>query len=221
MSALASFVSGRRTKWVVLALWIVAFMAMSPLGGKLQDETVDDTESFLPDSAESTEVVRTLDDEFDAGETTSGIVVYKREGGLTPADRQRIVDDAENFQLAGQEDLPLTEPPAVPFTDGAPPGSVSDDGEIAFTTLTVPTDFEQSADWGKTVRDVVGEEPVDGLETYVSGDLGFSADAEEVFGELDVKLLLATSILVLILLGAIYRAVLVALTPLLVVFFAY
>ncbi|MBM3666671.1 MAG: hypothetical protein FJW90_04195 [Actinobacteria bacterium] len=51
--------------------------------------------------------------------------------------------------------------------------------------------------------------------------MGFSADAEEVFGELDAKLLLATVLLVLVLLGAIYRAVLVALTPLVVVFFAY
>ena len=58
MSALASFVAGRRGKWVVLAIWIVAFAAMAPLGGKLADETQDDTQSFLPESAESTEVVR-------------------------------------------------------------------------------------------------------------------------------------------------------------------
>ncbi|MDP9228756.1 MAG: MMPL family transporter, partial [Actinomycetota bacterium] len=61
----------------------------------------------------------------------------------------------------------------------------------------------------------------DGLTVLVTGDLGFSADAEEVFGELDTKLLLATVLLVVFLLGAIYRAVLVALSPLVVVFFAY
>jgi putative drug exporter of the RND superfamily len=221
MNALASFVSGRRTKWIVLGVWLVAFVALSPLGAKLQDETVDDTESFLPESAESTEVVRILDDEFDAGETTNGLVVYERDGGLTAQDRQRILDDAEEMQLAGAEDLPLTEPPQVPFTPGAPPTLVSAKGDVAYSVLTVPTDFESSADWGKTVRDIVDTEPVEGLDVYVTGDLGFSADAEEVFGELDAKLLLATVILVLILLGAIYRAVLVALTPLVVVFFAY
>ncbi len=51
------------------------------------------------------------------------------------------------------------------------------------------------------------------MRILLTGDLGFSADAEEVFGELDTKLLLATVLLVLVLLGAIYRAVLVALTP--------
>ena len=59
------------------------------------------------------------------------------------------------------------------------------------------------------------------MRIILTGDLGFSADAEEVFGELDAKLLLATVLLVLVLLGAIYRAVLVALSPLIVVFFAY
>ena len=59
------------------------------------------------------------------------------------------------------------------------------------------------------------------MKVYVTGDVGFSTDAEEVFSNLDTKLLLATVILVLVLLGAIYRSVLVALTPLIVVFFAY
>ena len=48
MRALASFVTGRRTKWLVIAAWIVAVAALSPLGSKLADVTSDDTESFLP-----------------------------------------------------------------------------------------------------------------------------------------------------------------------------
>ena len=59
------------------------------------------------------------------------------------------------------------------------------------------------------------------MRILLTGDLGFTADSEEVFGELDTKLLAATVLLVLFLLGAIYRSVLVALTPLVVVFFAY
>jgi putative drug exporter of the RND superfamily len=61
----------------------------------------------------------------------------------------------------------------------------------------------------------------DGLDVYVTGDLGLWVDFEEVFGELDAKLLLATVLLVLILLGAIYRAPLIALIPILVVGVAY
>jgi putative drug exporter of the RND superfamily len=60
-----------------------------------------------------------------------------------------------------------------------------------------------------------------GMQVYVTGGVGFNTDANDVFENLDAKLLLATVALVLVLLGAIYRSVLIALTPLVVVFFAY
>jgi RND superfamily putative drug exporter len=220
LKALAAFVTGRRTKWVVLGVWVVVFVALFPLGAKLSDETEDDTTSFLPASAESTEAVKVLDEELPGGETTLGLIVYERDGGLTGADRQKIADDAAALEDLSDEELPLTEPPVAPFADGPSPELVSPAGDLAYTVLTVPTNFEEQADWGENVRDLTGSES-DGMRILLTGDLGFSVDSEEVFGELDTKLLLATVALVLFLLGAIYRAVLVALTPLLVVFFAY
>ncbi|MEK6273400.1 MAG: MMPL family transporter [Actinomycetota bacterium] len=220
MRALASFVSGSRGKWVVLILWIIAFAAMMPLGSKLSDETQDDTTSFLPASAESTDVVKILDEDFPSGETTRGLIVYQRDAGLTAADKQKIAADAKALEKLPDSELPLTRPPAVPFESGSPPGLVSPNGDLAYTVLTVPTNFDKAADWGKTVRDLTGDS-ADGMRILLTGDLGFSADSEEVFGELDTRLLAVTVLLVLFLLGAIYRSVLVALTPLIVVFLAY
>jgi RND superfamily putative drug exporter len=219
MSALASVVTGRRAKWLTVALWVAVAIALMPLGGKLADETEDDTASYLPESAESTEVVNILDRQFAAGETTIGLIVYQREGGLTAGDRRVIARDAEEIRRARGR-IPLTRPPAVPFTPGAPRDLVSPDGDAAYTVLTVPTDFDKSADWGKEIREITGE-GAGGMRILLTGDLGFSTDGEEVFGDLDAKLLGATVLLVLILLGLIYRAVLVALIPLLVVFFSY
>ena len=102
---------------------------MMPLGGKLADETEDDTASFLPESAESTRVVEILDEEFDAGETTQGLIVYQREGGLTEADRQKIAADAEAVEALSDEELPLIQPPTVPFAAGSPEELVSPDGD--------------------------------------------------------------------------------------------
>jgi len=92
---LAAFVTGRRTKWVVIAFWVVAVIALSPLGGKLADATSDETASFLPAEAESTQVQELLRDRFPGGETTIGLIVYQRDGGLTAADRARIARDAQ------------------------------------------------------------------------------------------------------------------------------
>jgi putative drug exporter of the RND superfamily len=216
MSALASFVSGRRTKLVVIVLWIVAVLALSPLAAKLGDATRDETASFLPAEAESTRVQELLKDRFQGGETTIGLIVYKRGGGLSEADRAKIARDARRVDDA----IPVTRPAQVPFTPDAPPGLVSGNGEAAYTVLTVPLDFDRVADWGKETRDLVGDGG-GGLEVYVTGDLGLWADFEEVFGEVDTRLLLATVVLVLVLLGAIYRAPLIAIIPIVVVGLAY
>ena len=209
---------------MVIALWVVAVVVAMPLGSKLQDETTDDTESFLPDSAESTAVVRKLNEDFSAGETTTGLIVYQHEGGLTAADKRKIAADARDVEAARTDDgakaVPLTQPPQVPFTKGSPASLVSPNGDVAYTLLTVPTDFDHVADWGKAIREITGEQS-NGMRILLSGDVGFSTDADEVFSDIDTKLLLATVVLVLVLLGAIYRSVLVALTPLIVVFFAY
>jgi RND superfamily putative drug exporter len=216
VSALASFVTGRRTKWAVIALWIVAVFAMSPLGAKLADATSDETQSFLPDDADSTKVQELLDERFAGGETALGLIVYKREGGLTDADKEKIAQDAQRVDEA----IPVARPALVPFSEGAPPDIVSENEDAAYTVVTIPLDFEQVPDWGKESREIVGDGG-DGLEVYVTGDLGLWADFEEVFADFDAKLLLATVVLVLVLLGAIYRAPLIAIIPIVVVAVAY
>jgi RND superfamily putative drug exporter len=208
MRRLAQIVAGRRTKWLVIATWLVLVFTLAPLGGKLADETVDDTESFLPSSAESTEVVRLLGERFESGETANGIVVYERPGGLTPADRARAAADARRIARA----VPVTEQPGRPV--------VSRSGDVALVTVSVPQNYDKLADWGKDVKDLVGERHGN-LSVYLTGDLGFNTDAEEIFGSIDTKLLLATTLLVLFLLGAIYRSPVIAVVPLVVVGFSY
>jgi putative drug exporter of the RND superfamily len=215
---LASISAGRRSKWVVLAVWILALLALYPFGSKLSDETTDETEAFLPASAESTEVVRKLNHDFPQGETDTGLIVYQRDGGLTTADRATIDEDALLIRYGSE--VPLTRPPQKPFAPGAPPGLVSPKGDVAYTVITVPSDFEGEGDWGREIRDITGEQST-GMRIYLTGGVGFNTDAKDVFENIDTKLLLATILLVLVLLGAIYRSLLVAVTPLLVVFFAY
>jgi putative drug exporter of the RND superfamily len=217
---LASIVAGRRWKWVVLGVWLIAFFALFPLGSKLSGQTTDSTESFLPASAESTEVVRRLEHDFPQGQTDTGIVVYRAAHGLTPADKQKILADAKAIQAAGNDKIHLVEPPVTPFTSGQTQALISKDGTVATMVLTTPTNFDKEGDWGKAVRDITDKNSGD-MQVYVTGNLGFSADAKEVFSNIDTKLLVATVVLVLVLLGSIYRSVLVAITPLIVVFFAY
>ncbi len=221
MRRLASVVAGRRWKWVVLAIWIIAAVAMQPLGQKLSDVTTDDTQSFLPGNAESTAVVKKLDSEFPSKETSLALVVYRSPDGLTPADKAKIIADAKRIE-AEPAKIPLTrsQPPVVPFTPGAPRFLVARDGEVAYAVYTLPTNFDEVHNWGKAIRDITDANNGD-MNVFVTGDVGFNTDAHDVFSGIDTKLLLATVVLVLVLLGAIYRSLLVALSPLVVVFLAY
>src|SRR5918998_651265 len=103
MARLARFVAGRRTKWIVPVVWIVLVAIFAPLGSKLADATDDRTEAQLPANAESTEVLKLQADRFKSGQTTTGLIIYQRDGGLTdrdlaftvlsiPNDNDRIAD---------------------------------------------------------------------------------------------------------------------------------
>ena len=217
MKALAAFVTGRRTKWAVLAVWVVLVVAFAGPGSKLADETNDQTQSFLPDSAESTKVLNIQKERFREGQTRDALIVYHRAGGLNAADKVRIKRDA----AAAARTLPVSRPPATPFGPRAPHGLVAPGGEVAYSVISFPDNNDKLADWGKDLRDIVDRSQRPGVDVYVTGDVGFNTDAEEIFGSLDAKLLLATVLLVLILLGAIYRSPAVALMPLIVVGLAY
>lgn len=219
MSGLARLASGRRSKWFVVLVWIVLVAIFAGPASKLSKVTDDRTQSSLPTGAESTTVLDLEQREFRGGQTSSGLIVYQRAGGLTAADRAKIAADAR--RIAGDGRVKLVRPPLVPFRPGSPRATVSKDGSLAYSIVTLPQDNNRLPDWGKAVREDVGHGKSGPLKVYVTGDVGFNADFQEVFGSLDTKLLIATVVLVLVLLGIIYRAPLVAISPLIVVFFAF
>src|SRR5437763_1060038 len=212
----ARFVTGRRTKWLVPLMWLVLAAALQPLGSKLSKVTDDRTQSALPKSAESTDVIKTLERDFPGGQTATGLIVYRRAGGLSPADRAKITSDARRAAAA----LPLTARPLQPAARGPGRFQLGPKGDLAYTVVAVPNKQRKLGKWGKTLRRITGRGG-GGLRVYVTGDLGFSADFEEVFASFDTKILIATVALVLVLLLAIYRSPVIALMPVLVVGFAY
>jgi RND superfamily putative drug exporter len=215
VTRLARFVTGRRTKFVVIGLWILLAAAMSGPAAKLQDATTDDFASALPDEAESTEVQTLLRERFPGGETANGLVVYRRAGGLTDQDKAKIARDAERIR----DSIRLKAPPATPFAPGVRSELVSPRGDAAYTVLTTDMDFQKAGERGEKVREIVGSTSDGPLQVYVTGTLGFAADFTEVFKSVDTMLLIVTILLVVTLLGAIYRAPLIALAPILVVGF--
>ena len=181
-----------------LHLLILPFGA---LGGKLVDATDNRTESFLPADAESTEALLLQEQRFPCGESVTGLIVYRRPGGLTDADRA----ESRPTPCALRGD-PAPGTGRDPLRRDLAARLVSLDGDLAYTIVALPDDNYRLAEWGTDLRGAVHEDAPDGLEVYVTGGLGFNADFEEVFGDLDAKVLLVTVSLVVVLLLLIYRS---------------
>jgi RND superfamily putative drug exporter len=93
--SLFTFPAGRRAKWVVFAVWFLAiFIAAGPadLPGKFEEAENNESTSYLPGDAESTAALEATESLQD-GELAPTVIVYRRESGLTAADRRTIVED--------------------------------------------------------------------------------------------------------------------------------
>jgi RND superfamily putative drug exporter len=88
--------AGRRAKWVVFLIWLVAiFIAAGPanLPTKFSDAENNESTSYLPGDAESTAALAATE-KLQGGELAPAVIVYRRESGLTEADRRKIAGDA-------------------------------------------------------------------------------------------------------------------------------
>ena len=91
MTRLLAIPAGRRAKWVVLAVWLIAVVGSlaANLPGKFADAEKNESTSFLPGDAESTKALAATK-KLQGAELAPMVVVYRRAGGLTAADRARI-----------------------------------------------------------------------------------------------------------------------------------
>ena len=211
IDSLRTLPAGRRARWVILAVWLVAAAALGSFQAKLQDATTNDPASFLPASSESTQVLHLLQDRFRNGRTTPALLVWQREDGLTARDRAAI-----RTTLAGVRGLDLSG--ALPPT----PLEVAPDGRLAASAVPLTVDdIEQIEPAVERLRTTVDDGRPPGLRAWVTGPAGITVDAVQVFGQIDVTLLAATTAIVLVLLLLIYRSPVVAVIPLVVVALAY
>ena len=211
MKKLLTLPSGRRAKWIVVAIWLITVFAFSAanLPSKFEEIQKNDSASFLPSDAESTKALEATK-EIQGAENVTVVAVYRRDGGLTAADRQRLAADrAELNALQLRNTGPFGEP------------RISPDGTSALLLADIATDGESDTILKPVdeVRERISD-PGGGLEVQVTGSAGFSADAIKVFENINGTLLIAAVALVFLLLAGIYRSPLFLWIPLITVGFA-
>ena len=94
---LATFVAGRRTKWLTLVFWLIVVAIVGSLAGKLNGAEKNDSTAWLPSGAESTQVLN-LWNHVESPNILPAVVVYDRPEGLAAADKAKAQADVTRFR---------------------------------------------------------------------------------------------------------------------------
>ena len=207
---IAGKLTGRVTKWLVLAFWVIVVAAAGPLAGKLTDVQDNQASSWLPASAESTKALAKLAPFQDQNDIPT-VVVYQKASGLTQADLATIGTQLDQIQQIDGA-VPAKAPDGTPIK-ASQSVQLSQDKQVAQGLVT----FNFGKDgWNKLpdVKDKITEiAQLDGADVYVAGPGGQAADSAAVFAGIDGKLLYSTIIVVVVILLFTYRSPLLWLLP--------
>src|SRR6266545_365736 len=209
---IAGLPAGRWTKWVVLLFWVAVAFVARPLAGKLNSAQQNDASAWLPNNAESTQVVA-LAERFTPSDVFPALVVYERaDGAVTAADQAKVAADVRRF--AGVKDVSGKVLGPVPAEDGRAlqvvvPIKVEEEGN----------GWEELAPRIKEMRSIARAD-AGGLGVYVTGPAGYFADFSDVFSGFDSTLLYITAAIVIVILLLTYRSPVLWLLPLTTVFVA-
>lgn len=222
-------VSSKKGRWLSLLFWIVLVAVFTFSWPQIN--SVDNVASEnLKDTEMSKQAAKIVEEQFPNDSGTPLLLVWHREDGLNQEDLQKVLDlykDLDENPVKSQSLVPpLYKAPAQALMS-----SVSENGK----TLVTPVFFDKDANTdayekglNEITKRVKGDVSLEGnyekndeLNLRYTGPVAISVDATGLFASADVKLMIATVLLVLVLLILIYRSPLLAIIPIIAVVLAY
>lgn len=193
---------------LLVLLWVVGGSIGGPFFGKVDQVATNDQSSFLPQSADATRVSERLTD-FTGSDTIPAIVVAETADGSALSDAQVAALQTLASDIA-----------AVDGVSGeASPPVVSEDARAA--QIFVPIDSSgEVREVVEQVRERVSAEVPAGVEAWVTGPAGFTADLVKGFLGIDGLLLIVALVAVFVILVVVYRSPLLPILVLLTSVFA-
>ncbi|WAM17299.1 MMPL family transporter [Rhodococcus sp. JS3073] len=199
--------------WQVIAAWVVAAIAVILFAPSLDDYTTGNQQTFLPSSFESSEAQAVGNQYFPSlsGATGSLVVVRADAAPLSPADQQTALNLATSLQNSAI--------PGVVSVQGSP-ASLSADGKAA--ALQVVFDGQPGDDRVNDAVPVIrgdAEQQLNGtgLVSGLTGNAAIQVDTTAAYDNADKVITIATVIVILALLGLIFRSPVIAVLPVLVI----
>lgn len=213
------WVSTKKGMRITIIAWLVIMIGISA-GPRLTDYKVTNFQS-LPDEAESIVAQNKVDELLPSDTGTPGILVFNNpDGDVDIAEVNEILDGIKKEKIDGIEEI-------VDISQ-MPPQALAAFTSEDKTTMIVPMNLEAglgNSDYSR-INDKaseIGNEIAEDLDTnfYITGPAGIAGDTTKLFESADVKLLIATVLIILVLLIVIYRSPLLAFIPLLATVIVY
>lgn len=179
---------------VLILVWLAAAGVGGPYFGKVSEVASNDQTTYLPESADATQVQALLG-EFNDSDAIPAIVVFVGEAELTVEELAQIgeaLEDAATLESVSDETSP-----AIPSEDGL--------AAQAFVPVLSDSDIGDAiTELGDGLRAAVPA----GIEVYVTGPAGFTADLVAGFAGIDGLLLGVALLAVFLILILVYRSLL-------------
>ncbi|MFE7856992.1 MMPL family transporter [Streptomyces sp. NPDC101209] len=201
------FVCGRRSKWLIVILWLVILVIAAPFGSKLNSAQDNDAQSWLPGSAESTRALNAS--EHFRPEQIPAVVVYARPGGLTVRDRQQITQDVQQIKGLRAHGIRGAETRGPVYDRATAPRAAQ-----IYVPITMDAQgWQRIAPAVDSIREQVGRGGA-GLAVHITGPGGTSADFSKAFEGIDSTLLFSAMAIVVVILLFTYRSPTLLFVPL-------
>ncbi|MTE22580.1 MMPL family transporter [Streptomyces sp. TRM43335] len=204
--------SAVRHPWLTILVWVIAAMGTAALAPPLKP--VSDQAEFLPSHYESVRAGELQERAFPQQEQPASVMVFRRDdnGTLTEADLADVQKVAAGLDKAGLDKIKKVE---------TSPQAVSPNREIALASIVATTKDPYNADLLDSIKEMREEaKPLlegTALHMGITGASATTLDTLESSGDTDAMIMMATLVLIIVLLAAIFRSPLIAILPVLVI----
>ncbi|HEY4554732.1 MAG TPA: MMPL family transporter [Bacillaceae bacterium] len=220
---LVAFSSSTRGSKIVIALWLLAVVLFSALAPSAKEFAGNSKENSVKGDTPSEIAAQVLEEQFPSDKGLPALLVFHREEGITNLDREKIIHISE---WLASEQKPEHLKSALPFHEF--PKSLQDqmfsrDGTTLLVNVMLEPDLDSDLAFEamENIRDKASSIGLDGMKFEITGPAGISADTISLFKNADFVLMLATVALIFIILIAIYRSPVLAITPLVIAGIVY
>lgn len=177
---------------LLILVWLVGAGVGGPYFGKVSEVSSNSQTTYLPESADATQVQEQLGD-FTDSESIPAIVVMVSDEPLTQQDITQL-----NEVVAGLSELDIV-------SDEVSPAIPSEDGRAVqvFVPLNPSAELTESVE---KLSETLTQQTPDYVSTYVTGPAGFTADLSAAFAGIDGLLLAVALAAVFVILVIVYRS---------------